>query len=126
MMLIYQVLHYIGKSAFDKQSKVHTLLYYFTLLKCPFFESLYYQILKATTISVRIHIFRQTWSSCHILDRWMAAVDFLHHQTYLVILSSGALGVSNPAICLELSRNLNPLLVVRYISPSTSCDMRPF
>src|ERR687891_514353 len=39
MMLVYQVLHYIRKSAFD-QSKVGTLLYYFTLLKCPFFESL--------------------------------------------------------------------------------------
>jgi hypothetical protein len=97
----------------------------FTRMPPPFLSP-YYQILNATKISVRIHIFRQTWSSCHILDRLMAAGDFLHHhQTCLVSLFSGALGMSNPLSCLELSTNLIPLLVVRY-TPSVSCAMRPF
>ena len=103
------------------QSKVGTLLYY-----NAHYSRLYYQILSATTISVHIHIFRQTWSSCHISDRWMAAGDFLHHQTCLVSPSSGAPAVSNPFSSLVLSMNLIPLLVVRCFSPSTSCATRPF
>src|SRR5919198_4639991 len=90
-----------------------------------FFARLYYKISVATTISVRIHIFRQTWLSCHISDRWMAAAGFLLHQTCLVSLFSGALGISNPFSCLALSTNLIPLLVVLYISSSVSCAIRP-
>ena len=86
----------------------------------------YYSIVNATKISVRIHIFRQTWLSCHILDRSMAAAGFLLHQTCLVSLFSGALGISNPFSCLALSTNLIPLLVVLYISSSVSCAIRPF
>ena len=100
------------------------MLHYFVLQFL--FIGLYYKILSATTISVRIHIFRQTWLSCHISDRWMAARGFLHHQTCLISLFSGALEASSPSSCLELSRNLRPLCVVRYVSPSILCAMRPF